>query len=311
MMEKSDLVIIGGGPAGLTAAIYSSRALIETLVIEKMLPGGQPVLTTYIENYPGFPEGISGVEFAQRLESQAEKFGTKIITSNPVSRLLKVEEGFQIETEGETFLAKAVIVATGTSPRKLDVPGEKEFIGRGVSYCAVCDGAFYKDKVVAVVGGGDSALDEAIYLTRFASKVYLIHRRVQLRAEKILQERAFSNPKINFIWDTVVKGIEGNRKVERLRLLNVKSQEETELSADGIFIYIGTIPNSSIVKDLVQLDENGYIITDAMMRTNILGIFAAGDVRNTVFRQLATVVGDGAIAANSAEKYLGEIRWKR
>lgn len=310
-MEKSDLVIIGGGPAGLTAAIYSSRALIETLVIEKMLPGGQPVLTTYIENYPGFPEGISGVEFAQRLESQAEKFGTKIITSNPVSRLLKVEEGFQIETEGETFLAKAVIVATGTSPRKLDVPGEKEFIGRGVSYCAVCDGAFYKDKVVAVVGGGDSALDEAIYLTRFASKVYLIHRRVQLRAEKILQERAFSNPKINFIWDTVVKGIEGNRKVERLRLLNVKSQEETELSADGIFIYIGTIPNSSIVKDLVQLDENGYIITDAMMRTNILGIFAAGDVRNTVFRQLATVVGDGAIAANSAEKYLGEIRWKR
>jgi thioredoxin reductase (NADPH) len=309
-MEKSDLVIIGGGPAGLTAAIYTSRALIETLVIEKMLPGGTPVLTTYIENYPGFPEGISGPDFAQRLESQAEKFGAKIISSKPVIRLLKSEYGFQIETEDGDFLAKAVIVATGTSPRELNVPGEKEFTGRGVSYCAVCDGAFYRDKIVAVVGGGDSAVAEAIYLTRFASKVYLIHRRAQLRAEKIFQERAFSNPKISFIWDTVVKKIEGNKKVERLRLSNVKTQEETDLEAEGVFIYIGSNPNSSIVKDLVQLDENGYIITDTMMRTNIPGIFAAGDVRNTVFRQLATAVGDGAIAAISAEKYLEEVLWK-
>jgi len=309
-MNKSELVVIGGGPAGLTAAIYASRALIETLVIEKMLPGGQPALTTYIENYPGFPEGVSGVEFAQRLESQAEKFGAKIITSKPVSRVIQVEDVFQIETEDETFLAEAIIVATGTSPRKLDIPGEKEFVGRGISYCAICDGAFYKDKVVAVVGGGDSAVDEAIYLTRFASKVYLIHRRAQLRAEKILQERAFSNPKISFIWDTIVKSIEGNKKVEKLRLLNVKNQEEMELGVDGIFVYMGSIPNSSIVKDLMQLGENGYIITDAMMRTNVPGIFAAGDVRNTVLRQLATAVGDGAIAANSAEKYLREILWK-
>ena len=309
-MNKSELVVIGGGPAGLTAAIYASRALIETLVIEKMLPGGQPALTTYIENYPGFPEGVSGVEFAQRLESQAEKFGAKIITSKPVSRVIQVEDVFQIETEDETFLAEAIIVATGTSPRKLDIPGEKEFVGRGISYCAICDGAFYKDKVVAVVGGGDSAVDEAIYLTRFASKVYLIHRRAQLKAEKILQERAFSNPKISFIWDTVVKSIEGNKKVEKLRLLNVKNQEEMELGVDGIFVYMGSIPNSSIVKDLMQLGENGYIITDAMMRTNVPGIFAAGDVRNTVLRQLATAVGDGAIAANSAEKYLREILWK-
>ncbi|MGC8716794.1 MAG: thioredoxin-disulfide reductase [bacterium] len=309
-MERSDLVIIGGGPAGLTAAIYTSRALIETLVIEKMLPGGTPVLTTFIENYPGFPEGISGPDFAERLEAQAERFGTKIISSRPVTRIIKDEDGFQIETEDGVFLAKAVIVATGTSPRELNVPGEKEFTGRGVSYCAVCDGAFYRDKVVAVVGGGDSAIDEAIYLTRFTSKVYVIHRRAQLRAEKILQERAFSNPKINFIWDTIVKEIRGDKKVEKIKLSNVKTQEETELEVEGIFIYIGSIPNSSIVKGLVQLDENGYVITDTMMRTNVPGIFAAGDVRNTAFRQLATAVGDGAIAANSAERYLGELLWK-
>lgn len=309
-MTKADLVIVGGGPAGLTSAIYSARALIDTIVIEKMLPGGQPILTTYIENYPGFPEGISGPEFAERLESQARRFGARIVTSQPVTNISKVEDGFEIKTEGESFFAKAVIVATGTSPRKLNIPGEVEFTGRGVSYCAVCDGAFYKDKVVAVVGGGDSAIDEAIYLTRFASKVYVIHRRNQLRAEKILQERAFSNPKISFIWDTVVENIEGSKKVELLRLKNVKTEETSELKVDGIFVYIGSIPNSSIVKDIANLDENGFIITDNYMRTNVPGLFAAGDVRNTNLRQLATAVGDGAIAANSAEKYLGELSWK-
>ena len=309
-MTEVELIIVGGGPAGLTSAIYSARALIDTLVIEKMLPGGQPVLTTFIENYPGFPEGISGPELAERLESQAGKFGAKIITSQPVLNISRREEGFEIKTEMESFLGKAVIVATGTSPRKLNVPGEEEFTGRGVSYCAVCDGAFYRDRVVAVVGGGDSAMDESIYLTRFASKVFVIHRRNQLRAEKILQERAFSNPKISFIWDTVVQSIEGDRKVELLKLKNVKTGEISELKVDGIFVYIGSTPNSSMVKDLVELDENGFIITDNCMKTSVPGLFAAGDVRNTNFRQLATAIGDGAIAANSAERYLGELSWK-
>lgn len=309
-MTEVELIIVGGGPAGLTSAIYSARALIDTLVIEKMLPGGQPVLTTFIENYPGFPEGISGPELAERLESQAGKFGAKIITSRPVLNISRREEGFEVKTEIESFLGKAVIVATGTSPRKLNVPGEEEFTGRGVSYCAVCDGAFYRDRVVAVVGGGDSAMDESIYLTRFASKVFVIHRRNQLRAEKILQERAFSNPKISFIWDTVVQSIEGDRKVELLKLKNVKTGEISELKVDGIFVYIGSTPNSSMVKDLVELDENGFIITDNCMKTSVPGLFAAGDVRNTNFRQLATAIGDGAIAANSAERYLGELSWK-
>jgi len=309
-MTEVELIVVGGGPAGLTSAIYSARALIDTLVIEKMLPGGQPVLTTFIENYPGFPEGISGPELAERLEAQAGKFGAKIITSQPVLNISRREEGFEIKTEMESFLGKAVIVATGTSPRKLNVPGEEEFTGRGVSYCAVCDGAFYRDRVVAVVGGGDSAMDESIYLTRFASKVFVIHRRNQLRAEKILQERAFSNPKISFIWDTVVQSIEGDRKVELLKLKNVKTGEISELKVDGIFVYIGSTPNSSMVKDLVELDENGFIITDNCMKTSVPGLFAAGDVRNTNFRQLATAIGDGAIAANSAERYLGELSWK-
>ena len=309
-MTEVELIVVGGGLAGLTSAIYSARALIDTLVIEKMLPGGQPVLTTFIENYPGFPEGISGPELAERLESQAGKFGAKIITSRPVLNIYRKEEGFEVKTEMESFLGKAVIVATGTSPRKLNVPGEEEFTGRGVSYCAVCDGAFYRDRVVAVVGGGDSAMDESIYLTRFANKVFVIHRRNQLRAEKILQERAFSNPKISFIWDTVVQSIEGDRKVELLKLKNVKTGEISELKVDGIFVYIGSTPNSSMVKDLVDLDENGFIITDNCMKTSVPGLFAAGDVRNTNFRQLATAIGDGAIAANSAERYLGELSWK-
>ena len=309
-MNRADLIIVGGGPAGLTSAIYSARALVDTIVIEKMLPGGQPILTTFIENYPGFPDGISGPEFAERLEAQARRFGAKIVTSQPVVEVSKVEDGFEVKTEGDSFWGKAVIIATGTSPRKLGVPGEDTFTGRGVSYCAVCDGAFYKDKVVAVVGGGDSAIVEAIYLTRFASKVYVIHRRNQLRAEKILQERAFSNPKISFIWDTVVQSIEGEKKVELLRLKNVKTGETSEIYTDGVFVYIGSIPNSSMVKGLVELDESGFIITDNLMRTNIPGIFAAGDVRNTTFRQLATAVGDGAIAANTAEKYLGELSWR-
>ena len=309
-MTEVELIIVGGGPAGLTSAIYSARALIDTLVIEKMLPGGQPVLTTFIENYPGFPEGISGPELAERLEAQAGKFGAKIITSRPVLNISRKEEGFEVKTESNSFWGKAVIVATGTSPRKLNVPGEEEFTGRGVSYCAVCDGAFYRDRVVAVVGGGDSAMDESIYLTRFASKVFVIHRRNQLRAEKILQERAFSNPKISFIWDTVVQSIEGDRKVELLKLKNVKTGEISELKVDGIFVYIGSTPNSSMVKDLVDLDENGFIITDNCMKTSVPGLFAAGDVRNTNFRQLATAIGDGAIAANSAERYLGELSWK-
>ena len=298
-----DVAVIGAGPAGLTAALYAARARLSTVVVEKMFPGGQAALTDIIENYPGFTEGISGIQLADAMKRQAERFGAEF-TNGDVERIEKNDDLITVFLKGESIKAKTVILAAGAQPRKLGVKGEKEFTGRGISYCATCDGAFYKDKPIAVVGGGDTAIQEALYLTRFASEIYVIHRRDQLRATKVLQERAFKNEKIKFVWDSVVKEIKGEGTVDEVVVENVKTGKLDSLRVDGIFIAIGHIPNTDFVKDLVQLNEQGYVITDAYMATNVPGIFAAGDMRQKDLRQVVTAVSDGAIAAVEAGKYL-------
>ncbi len=307
--KEQDVIILGGGPAGLTAGIYAGRNLWRTLIIEKGIVGGNAVLTEKIDNYPGFPEGITGEELVKRMETQAKKFGSKILESDVLS--LKIDGRWKVvETSNGTFRAPTLIIATGTRPRKLEVPGEEEFIGKGVSYCAVCDGAFFMGKKVAVIGGGDSAVEEAIYLTKFAEEVTIIHRRDTLRAEKITQQKAFSNPKIKFLWSHVVKAIEGEKKVERLVLEDLKTGETKIFSVDGVFIYVGLIPNTELFKDILNLDPNGFIITDEKMHTSVPGIYAAGDVRGKILRQIVTAVADGAIAGMEASKFLEELNYK-
>lgn len=302
-----DQLIVGGGPAGLTAGLYTARGGRKVALIEKAMPGGQAFLTNEIENYPGFPEGIGGPELMMAFQQQATRFGLEIINGEIVS----VDLGGDVKTltaaDGKQYQAKTVIIATGAQSRKLGVPGEEEFRGRGVSYCATCDGAFFRDKKVAVVGGGDAAVEEAIFLTRFASQVVIIHRRDELRAINVLQERAKSNEKIQFRLDTVVEAILGNQKVEKLRLKNVVTGEVAEEDFDGVFIFVGTQPNTQFVEGVLKLDERGGIMTNETMGTSIKGVFAAGDVRSTPFRQIATAVGDGALAAYSAEQYLAEM----
>ena len=271
-----------------------------------MFPGGQAALTDTIENYPGFPEGINGIQLTAAMKKQAERFGAKFINGN-VEKIEKNNDLFTIVTKKENLEAKTVILAAGAQPRKLGVKGEREFTGRGVSYCATCDGAFYKDKPIAIVGGGDTAIQEALYLTRFASKVFVIHRRDQLRATKVLQERAFNNEKIEFVWNSVVNEIKGQNAVEEVVVENVKTGKLDSLQVDGIFVAIGHLPNTDFVKDLVHLDERGYVITDDHMVTNIPGLFAAGDVRQKDLRQVVTAVADGAIAAVEASKYIENI----
>ena len=307
--EVQDVIILGGGPAGLTAGIYTGRNLWRTLIIEKGILGGNAALTEKIDNYPGFPEGITGEELVKRMETQAKKFGSKILESDVLS--LKIDGNWKIvETSQGTFRAPTLIIATGTRPRKLEVPGEEDFIGKGVSYCAVCDGAFFIGKKVAVIGGGDSAVEEAIYLTKFAEEVTIIHRRDTLRAEKITQQRAFSNPKIKFLWSHVVKAIEGEKKVERLVLEDLKTGETKIFPVDGVFIYVGLIPNTELFKGILNLDPNGFIITDEKMHTSMPGIYAAGDVRGKILRQIVTAVADGAIAGMEASKFLEELNYK-
>jgi len=301
-----DVVIIGGGPAGLTAGLYTARARLKSLLIEKGLPGGLVTTTEWVENYPGFEEGIMGVELAQKMEKQAVRFGLEIIqgTVMDISSNKKIKG---ISLEGDLhYEAKTIILATGAHPRLLKIEGEDEFRGRGVSYCATCDGAFYKGKKIAVVGGGDSAVQEAIFLTKFAEMVYVIHRRDQLRAEKILQERAFSNPKIKFIWNSVPEKISGDDGVNALHIRNLKACGNTVLDVQGVFIYIGYNPNTEFLRGLVDLDENNYIITDKNMAASTPGIYAAGDVRSKPLKQIATAVGDGATAAMAAVKYIEE-----
>lgn len=300
-----DLAIIGGGPAGLSAAVYASRGGMRTAIFEKALIGGQITTTADVENYPGFEENLSGFDIAEKMQKQAEKFGTEI-KQETIKSIQNDGFGKMILTDSKEYKVKAVIVASGANPRKLDVPGESKFTGRGVSYCATCDGALYRGKTVAVVGGGDSAVEEALFLTKFAEKVYIIHRRDELRAVKLIQKRAFENEKIEIVWDSIVKEVHGNDFVEKLSLHNKKTKESSDLKVDGVFIYVGILPNNELVKSDVELDEQGFILTDETMRTKTNGLYAAGDVVHKVLRQVITAASDGATAAFSIEKWIDE-----
>jgi thioredoxin reductase (NADPH) len=303
MSKEYDIIIIGGGPAGLSAGIYASRARLRTLLIEKGLFGGLIANAELVENYPGFPEGISGFDIGERMSRQASKFGLETLSAEVTGVDLLKDIKVINTTEGD-FSARAVIIASGAERKRLGVPGEDIFINRGVSYCATCDGALFRDRVVAVVGGGDSAVEEALFLTRFASKVIIIHRRNQLRASKMAQERALSNKKIDPMWDTVVEEIKGDSKVSQLVVRNVKSGATAQIVADGVFVYVGQNPNTGFLKGQLPLDKEGYIITDDRMETQIKGVYAAGDIRKNSSRQVITAAGDGATAAISAEKFL-------
>lgn len=297
-----DLVIIGAGPAGLTAGMYAARARMNVLLLEKAFPGGQILITDWIENYPGFPEGISGYDLSERMKKQAEDLGLKIQTAE-VHSLDLSSDIKKIGLKDKTITAKTIIIASGASPKNLNV-GEEKFFGKGVSFCATCDAPFYKDKTVVAVGGGDTAVQEALFLTKFAKKLYLVHRRDELRAAKILQERAFSNDKIEFVWDSVVTKLEGFFGVESVTVKNIKTNQEQKLKADGCFIWIGILPNTSFLGDALDTDDWGFIKTDGQMKTSVPGVFAAGDVRDTPLRQITTAVGDAAIAVLSAEHYI-------
>ncbi len=298
-----DLVILGGGPAGLTAGLYAARARLNAVLIEKSLLGGQVLITDWIENYPGFPEGITGPQMVKRMNDQAERFGLEIESDEAMSVDFS-DPIKKIQLSDNTITAHAVIIATGAGPKRLGVPGEAQFFGKGISTCATCDGPFYRDRVVAAVGGGDTAVKESIFLTKFAQKVYLIHRRDQFRAEKIFMERALANDKIDILRDTVVTGVSGLDRVEAVHVRNVKTGEARSLHTDAFFVWIGILPNADFLGDAVKRDELGFIDADADMETSVPGVFAAGDVRVTSFRQIATAVGDGAIAAHSAENYI-------
>ncbi len=298
-----DLAIVGGGPAGLAAGIYAARAALKTVLFEQGMPGGLAASTEIIENYPGFSSGIGGPELAQNMEAQARRFGLELVYAG-VEEITKREGYFFLKTDGGEFRAGAVIAATGAKPKFLEVKGEREFHGRGVSYCATCDGAFFRGKKVAVIGGGDSAVEEALFLTRFADKVFIVHRRGELRAAKYLQQKAMNNEKIQIVWHSVPVEIKGEDMVAGISLKDVRTGSITDLDVDGVFIYVGHSPISNLVRGMADLDENGYIITDDEMRTSTAGLFAAGDVRRKTLRQVVTAVADGAIAAVSAEKYL-------
>ena len=297
-----DLVIIGAGPAGLTAGIYAARARMNVLLLEKAVPGGQILVTDWLENYPGFPEGLTGFDLAERMKNQAEQLGLKIETAEVHSLNLSAESK-EIILKEKTITAKSLIIASGASPRKLGI-GEDKFMGKGISFCATCDGPFFKDKIVVAVGGGDTAVQESIFLTKFAKKVYLVHRRDELRATKILQERALANDKIEFVWDSIATGVDGLFGVESVKIKNVKTNEEKNIKADGCFIWVGILPNTSFLNDCVKTDDAGFILTNAKMEASIPGVFAVGDVRDTPLRQVSTAVGDGAIGAVCAEHFI-------
>ncbi|MGV8027114.1 MAG: thioredoxin-disulfide reductase [Anaerolineaceae bacterium] len=297
------VIILGSGPAGLSAAIYAARAELNPLLFTGTAVGGQAALTAVIENYPGFPEGVGGSQLADLFTKNAEKFGARF-EYDAVTAVDLTKRPFKVTTYGKEYFTQSLIISTGASSNKLNVAGEKELIGRGVSYCATCDGWFFKDKKVAVVGGGDSALEEGLFLTRYATSVTIIHRRNELRAGALLQKRAKENPKIFFIWDTVVKEIEGKDAVTALNLKNVKTGEITAMAADGIFVFIGHSPNTELFQDSLLLDEMNYIRVDDRMRTNIPGVFAAGEVADSHYRQVVTSAGMGAAAAIEATRFL-------
>lgn len=305
-MQKEKVIIIGSGPAGLTAALYAARAALEPLVITGSQLGGQISITNEVENYPGFPEGTTGPELVDLMQKQAERFGARLLIDEVTEVDFTHGPPFTLKTHGDSFEAESVIITVGASPRRLGVPGEEDMIGRGVSFCATCDGFFFREKDVVVVGGGDSALEEALFLTRFVNQVKVIHRRDELRAGEALKTRAFGNEKVSFVWDTVVDEIVGNGKVESIKMTNVKSGDMTEMDVEGVFIFIGHYPNSDLFKGQLEMDELGYLVTDDKMMTSVPGVFAAGEIQDRVFRQIATSVGQGCAAAMMSERWLEE-----
>lgn len=306
-MEKKifDVVILGGGPAGFSAAIYAARGAVSTAIVDVNMLGGQPSNYLELENYPGF-QLVGGYDLMEKFEEHADKFGVKKFPMQEIEKVDLAQK--KIYTKEYEFSAKSIIIATGAQPQKLGVLGEKEFVGRGVSYCAVCDGAFYKDKAVAVVGGGNSAIEEAIYLTKFAKKVYVIHRRDKLRADKIIQERAFKNQKIEFIWNSIVLEIQGENTVKLILLKDTQTDKTSKLDVDGIFPYIGISPNTELFSGQLNQDKYGFIITDTTMATSVDGVYAIGDVRNTPLRQVVTAASDGAIGATYALRYIEQTK---
>jgi len=303
--EEQNLIIIGGGPAGFTAALYAARAALNPLVLVGPMPGGQAATTEKMENYPGFPEGIGGQALATLIQEQAEGFGANLLFDE-VTKADFSARPFRITTYDREYTAKTVIIATGAKPRRMGVSGEDRFIGRGVSFCATCDGFFYRDKTVVVVGGGDSAMDESMFLAKFAKKIYIVHRRNELRAAKQLQERAFAHPKVEFIFNTVVDEVVGENNVTAVKLRRVDTGETSVLPTDGVFVYIGLNPNTRLFAGQLTLDAQGYLVTDKRQQTNIPGVFAAGDVQDPDFRQVVIAAGTGAAAAIAAEHFLAE-----
>lgn len=302
-----DIIIIGGGPAGLTAALYAARSNLKVLVIEKMMPGGQAAITESIENYPGFPQGIAGFELGMKLHEQAGRFGAEMIVEDVVELQLAGQPKL-VRTTQNTYEAKAVILATGAKSRALGCSGEEQFRGRGVSYCATCDGAFFTGKKVVVVGGGNSAVEEAVYLTRFADKVTIIHRRDSLRADKVVQDKAFNEPKIDFLWNKVVVEVIGQQQVTGVVVQDTVTGEKSTVATDGVFVFVGMEPQTALVAGQVELTEDGYIRADESTATSLPGVFAAGDVRKKPLRQVVTAVADGAVAAVAAEKYVENLK---
>jgi thioredoxin reductase (NADPH) len=304
-MNMIDIAIIGAGPAGLTAGLYAGRGGAKAVIFEEMFSGGQAASTYKIENYPGFPDGVSGMDLGMLMEKQAQHFGTEIknerVTSLELDGAVK-----RIKTDSGEYEAKTVILALGAAPRPLGVENEEKLRGMGVSYCATCDGAFFRDKPVAVVGGGDTAIADAIYLARFAQKIYVIHRRDSLRASSALQKTAFENERIAFVWDSVVEGLIGDQALSALKLKNIKTGELSELEVSGVFVAVGTMPKTELVSGQVELSGDKYILTDARMKTNIEGVFAAGDVRVSPLKQVVTAVADGAVAASEAIAYINQ-----
>lgn len=302
-----DVIVVGGGPAGLTAALYAGRARLKTLLVESYSVPGQAVITDYVENYPGFPDGINGFDLIGKFKKQAERFDVEFKVGD-VKNIKKAGSGWEIEAEGKVCTTLSLIIASGARPKRLGIEGEERLQGRGISYCATCDGALYKDKDAVLVGGGDTAIQEALFLTRFVKKLSVVHRRDRLRATKILQERALADKKIEFIWESEAIEILGKDKVGGLRIKNIKTEKEMEISCDGVFIFVGYSPNTDFLKGVLKLDKDGYILTDEDMKTSKKGIFACGDSRKKLLRQVVTACGDGATAAFSAQQHVDELK---